>query len=214
MKLKVLPLDKEFEITPDETVKDVCDRNGVFVKSICKGIPSCAECRVHIVEGDHNLLSPSVKELSLIGTGHFIDRRRLACQMRCFGDVVIDVSEQIAKEKEDIELRRPQGVIKKEMSEVSMAVSGSLLEQEGQLEKEMKKTPEGQRNRPNRKQKGSKNSNSSGSKGSQSKSKHKTSPGQSEGESNDKGGAKKRNRNRKRRGPRPKSSESGGKVDS
>lgn len=142
MKIKFVPIDKEFEITPEVTVKDFCQDNGIFIKSLCNGLPSCAECRVHIVEGEHNVLPPSAKELSLIGTGYYIDRRRLSCQLRCFGDVTIDVSEQLEKENENHKEKRPQGAIKKDVSESSYAVSGSLLEQEGELGKTAPNRPQ------------------------------------------------------------------------
>lgn len=129
-------MDQEYEITPDISVKDFCLEKGIFIKTLCNGLPSCAECRVHIVEGEHNVLPPSAKELSLIGTGYYIDRRRLSCQLRCFGDVTIDISEQIEKQNEDLKERRPQGAIKKDVTESSHAVLGSFLEQEGELDRE------------------------------------------------------------------------------
>lgn len=78
----------------------VAQDNGIYIKSVCKGVPSCAECRVRIVDGDHNVLPPGSEELSLIGTGYFIDRRRLACQLKCFGDITVDMTEQLEKQKE------------------------------------------------------------------------------------------------------------------
>lgn len=131
MKVKFVPQNIELEIAPNQTVKDLADKNNIFIKSVCNGLPSCAECRVRIVEGEHNVLPPSTKELSLIGTGHFIDQRRLSCQLRCFGDVTIDLSEQIEKQKQQV-ARRPQGSRKSEQ-EVSHAVAGNLLEQDSVL---------------------------------------------------------------------------------
>ena len=99
MKVKFAPQNVEFEIKPGESVMHVAQDNGLYIKSVCKGVPSCAECRVRILEGDHNVLSPGSEELSLIGTGHFIDRRRLSCQLKCFGDITVDLSEQLEKQK-------------------------------------------------------------------------------------------------------------------
>ncbi|MCB0357356.1 MAG: hypothetical protein KDD40_10130, partial [Bdellovibrionales bacterium] len=90
------------------------------------------ECRVRIVDGEHNVFPPSAKELSLIGTGHFIDQRRLSCQLKCFGDVTVDLSEQATKEISDLQ-RRPQGSLRKDDSEVSRAVTGNLIEEDVQL---------------------------------------------------------------------------------
>jgi hypothetical protein len=35
--------------------------------------------------------------LNLLGTNYFVDHRRLACQVKCFGSVVVDLSEQVEK---------------------------------------------------------------------------------------------------------------------
>jgi len=127
MKLKFLPSGKEIEIDSDTSVMEQAHKNGVFIKSICNGLPSCAECRVKVVDGEHNLLPPSAKELSLIGTGHHLDQRRLSCQLYCYGDVTVDLTEQESK-SEDTKQRRPQGALKKEESEVSRAVMGNLID--------------------------------------------------------------------------------------
>lgn len=99
MKVKFVPQNVEFEIRPGESVMHVAQDHGLYIKSVCKGVPSCAECRVRVVDGEHNVLQPGSEELSLIGTGHFIDQRRLSCQLKCFGDITIDMTEQIAKQQ-------------------------------------------------------------------------------------------------------------------
>ena len=83
MKVKFVPQDVEFEIKPGQSVMHVAQDHGLYIKSVCKGVPSCAECRVRVTEGDFNVLPPAGEELSLIGTGYFIDRRRLSCQLKC-----------------------------------------------------------------------------------------------------------------------------------
>ncbi|MBX3040323.1 MAG: 2Fe-2S iron-sulfur cluster binding domain-containing protein [Bdellovibrionaceae bacterium] len=97
MKVKFLPEGKEIEITPEKTLLQAAIENGVDIKSICKGKLICAECRVKVVEGESNLLPPSKAELNLIGTAWQLDSRRFACQMRCFGDVTVDLTEQIQR---------------------------------------------------------------------------------------------------------------------
>ncbi len=99
MKVKFVPQNVEFEIKPGQSVMHLAEDNGIYVKSVCRGVPSCAECRVRIVEGEANVFAPVAAELGLIGSGHFIDRRRLACQLQCMGNVTIDMSEQIAKQQ-------------------------------------------------------------------------------------------------------------------
>lgn len=133
MKVKFIPQNIELDIEPNQSIMKLAHENGIYIKSVCGGLPSCAECRVKVVEGETNVLPPSQKELNLIGTGYFIDQRRLSCQLKCFGDVVIDLTEQIAKQATDGP-RRPQGS-KKDESEASYAVSGNLIQQDETLKK-------------------------------------------------------------------------------
>lgn len=98
MKVKFVPQNVEFEIKPGQSVMHCAQDAGLYVKSVCKGVPSCAECRVRVVDGEHNVLPPGSEELSLIGTGHFIDHRRLSCQLKCFGDITVDMTEQTQKQ--------------------------------------------------------------------------------------------------------------------
>lgn len=123
MKVKFMPIDKEFEIKPNQSVLDLAHENGVHIQSVCKGVPSCAECRIQIIEGEHNVFPPGKKEESLIGTAHFVDRSRLSCQLKCFGDLIIDLSQQIEKENN---AKRPRGKFSKDPSK-SNAVQGSIL---------------------------------------------------------------------------------------
>lgn len=150
MKVKFLPSGKEVEIRPNQSVMEAAHENGIFIKTVCNGVPNCAECRVRVVEGEYNLLPPSSKELALIGSGHFIDQRRLSCQLHCFGDVTVDLSEQVAKENEgppgsrrfQIELRN-EGV-------VSQAVTGNLLQQDQEVLKEIELEPSNSRDNRHR----------------------------------------------------------------
>ncbi len=153
MKIKFIPQNIELEINPGQTVLDLAQQNDIHIQSVCKGIPSCAECRIYIKEGDHNVMPPQPKELELIGTAYFVDQRRLSCQLRCFGDVVIDLTEQ--NEKQNKSTKNPQGRYVKERED-SHARMGNLLEElteeekqyEKELEDEKKKNPQMARNQP------------------------------------------------------------------
>ena len=94
MKVKFLPQNIEVEVDSNKSILELSRELGLNVQSSCNGMCSCGDCRVFVKEGENNLLLPSAKELKLIGQGHYIDRRRLACQLYCFGNVVIDLSEQ------------------------------------------------------------------------------------------------------------------------
>ena len=94
MKLKFAPQNVESPIQPDKTVLEISRERGLYIQSSCNGVGHCGDCRVFVKEGENNLLMPTAKELKLIGQGYYMDQRRLACQLYCFGDVVIDLSEQ------------------------------------------------------------------------------------------------------------------------
>ena len=132
MKVKFVPQDVEFEIKPNQSVMDVAHENNLPVRTVCNGNATCAECRVHVKEGEQNLAVPGMKELSLIGTGYFIDQRRLSCQLRCFGDVTIDLTEQLEKQKQ-----APKKVLgnRKMDLDKSHAVSEMLITQDEDIQK-------------------------------------------------------------------------------
>jgi len=129
MKIKFLPQNVEVDIKPDQSVLDVAKENNIYIKSVCRGNAVCAECRVNIKEGEFNVCPPTAKELNLIGSLHFLDRRRLACQMKCFGDVTVDLSEQV--EKQNQVLKKPRGSTKE--TDDSKARTGNIIfEQENE----------------------------------------------------------------------------------
>lgn len=97
MKLKFIPHNVEVDVDSNKSVLEISRDLGLNIQSSCNGMCSCGDCRVFVREGETNLLLPAAKELKLIGQGHYMDQRRLACQLYCFGDVVVDLSEQ--KEK-------------------------------------------------------------------------------------------------------------------
>lgn len=124
MKIKFLPQNIEVEGTPDKSLLQIATENHLEIRSICKGVPSCAECRVRIKEGDSNVLPPGKAELSLIGTSYFIDGRRLSCQVRCFGDVTVDLTEQV--ERAENQTKKIRGFRTNKQME-SKAVNDTML---------------------------------------------------------------------------------------
>ncbi len=126
MKVKFVPQNIELEINPGQSILDLAQQNDIHIQSVCKGIPSCAECRIYIKEGEYNVMPPQPKELELIGTAYFVDQRRLSCQLRCFGDVTIDLTEQ--NEKQHKSTKNPQGRYVKERED-SHARMGNVLEE-------------------------------------------------------------------------------------
>ncbi len=97
MKIKFFPTNQEIEGDPNKSLLQLCMENKIDIKSLCKGKPSCAECRVHVKEGESSILPPSAKELHVLGSNYFLDGRRLSCQVYCFGNVTVDISEQLER---------------------------------------------------------------------------------------------------------------------
>ena len=133
MKVKFLPQNISIEIKSGKSIMDLARENKLPVSSSCNGMCSCAECRVYVVKGEAHVLPPSAKEVELIGGGYFIDNRRLSCQLFCFGDVTVDLSEQVEREKQG-------GVMKKQFlkqiskdSKDSSSLGGILLEQDQEI---------------------------------------------------------------------------------
>ncbi|UYL09647.1 (2Fe-2S)-binding protein [Bdellovibrio sp. SKB1291214] len=124
MKIKFLPQNIEVEGSPDKSLLQIATENQLEIRSICKGVPSCAECRVRIKDGDNNVLPPGKAELSLIGTSYFIDGRRLSCQVRCYGDVTVDLTEQV--ERAENQVKKIRGFRTNKQTE-SKAVNDTML---------------------------------------------------------------------------------------
>ena len=129
MKIKFLPTGQEIEGNPNKTLLQLCTENNIEIRSICKGVPSCAECRVRISSGESNLIPPNPAELSLIGTNYFMDGRRLSCQVRCFGPVTVDLAEQI--DRQDNPNKKVRGFRNQATrSQETRAVQGTLVLEE------------------------------------------------------------------------------------
>ena len=43
MKVKFLPQNIELEIEENQTLLDLCQKHNLKVKSVCNGVPNCAE---------------------------------------------------------------------------------------------------------------------------------------------------------------------------
>lgn len=153
MKIKFIPQNIEVEGTPEKTLLQIANENHIEIKSICKGVPSCAECRVKIKEGDSFVTPPSKAEIGLIGTSYYIDGRRLSCQVRCFGPVTVDLSEQISRDQ--LQNKKIRGFRSAKNVE-SKAVQDTLLLSE---KKEIAAGPSSDDQKPNQNQNSGGNSN-------------------------------------------------------
>jgi ferredoxin len=131
MKIKFMPMDIEVEATPEKTILQIATENKIVIKSLCKGAATCAECRVRIVSGEGFVTHPTKAELNVIGTSYYIDNRRLACQVRCFGPVIVDLSEQV--NQEHLKNKKIRGFRSAKQTESSAVQDTLLLTEKPQL---------------------------------------------------------------------------------
>jgi 2Fe-2S ferredoxin len=97
MKIKFMPQNIVVDVDPSKSLLKIATENGLKIKSICGGVATCGECRIKITEGDNSIPEPGKPELNMIGSGYYLDGRRLSCQVHCFGSVTVDMTEQINK---------------------------------------------------------------------------------------------------------------------
>lgn len=135
-KIKFLPNGEEITVNPEKTLLQLAQENNIKIKSVCNGTPSCTECRVRIVEGEHSIPKPNKAELNLIGTSYYIDGRRLSCQVRCFGNVTVDITEQINKIDTQ---KKIKGVKSKDQKDIHAKQDTLILNKENIDSKESEK---------------------------------------------------------------------------
>ena len=136
MKIKFLPQELSVEAEQGKSVMEVARENNLSISSSCNGMCVCAECRVYIIDGEENVLPPSTKETELIGGGYFVDRRRLSCQLFCYGDLTVNLSEQVEREKKEGGIKKQfLKRINKDSLEDSSSLGGVLLEQDKDMQK-------------------------------------------------------------------------------
>ena len=139
MKLKFIPQNVEVEVNPEKSVLEISKELGLKIQSSCNGMCTCGDCRVFVREGETNFLLPTNQELKLIGQGHYIDQRRLACQLYCFGNVIIDLSEQVEREKQGKISQQFLKRAQKNSIEEAQSKSDILIEDDEDMKKIRKK---------------------------------------------------------------------------
>lgn len=100
-----MPQNIEIEANSEKSLLELAWKNNIPIKSICKGVPSCAECRIKIIEGENNINPPTKTEQNIVGTNYYLDGRRLSCQVYCFGDITVDMTEQLRDDKSNKKIR-------------------------------------------------------------------------------------------------------------
>ena len=124
MKIKFVPQNIEIEGDSNKSLLQICQENQIHINSICKGVPKCAECRIKITSGDGNVLPPSSAEISILGNNYYLDGRRLSCQVRAFGDITVDTSEQVVRDQSHKKIR---GFQNKDKGQTTNAVLDTMV---------------------------------------------------------------------------------------
>ena len=135
MKIKFIPQNVEVDVDPNKNILEIARENGLAIQSSCNGMCSCGDCRVFLKEGESHVLSPSEKELNLIGQGHYMDQRRLSCQLYCFGSVVIDLSGQEDKVQAGRISRQFLERTQKKSAEEACSMQDILIEDDEDIKK-------------------------------------------------------------------------------
>ena len=127
LKIKFLPKNIEVDVNPEKSLLEIARENNITIHSSCNGMCSCGDCRIYLKEGEFHVPSPTYKELKLIGQGHYMDQRRLACQIYCFGSVTVDLSEQEERSKQGAISKQFLERAQKKSVEESHSVNGILI---------------------------------------------------------------------------------------
>ena len=77
-------------------------RQGVLIKSACGGVAQCRRCVVKIISGEEKLNRVEFEERQLLGNVFYITRERLSCQLKCHGNITIDISDHLDATPQDI----------------------------------------------------------------------------------------------------------------
>ena len=91
MTITFLPDQKTIEANDYEDVFEQARKNGVAILNSCGGGGSCGLCRVKVISDEENCNELTKAEKYHLGNVFFIDKKRLACQMKVKGDVVLEV---------------------------------------------------------------------------------------------------------------------------
>lgn len=93
--VEIKNLEKTIISTQTDSLLKTLKDNGFNIKSTCGGTGSCADCVVKIVSGEKNINEMTFSEKKLLGNVFHITKERLSCQCNLFGDITIDISEQM-----------------------------------------------------------------------------------------------------------------------
>lgn len=99
--LTVLPEGKKITIDEDTPVMEALRDEGIYIKSSCGGVASCSDCVVKVVFGADHCNPAPFEETRMLGNVFHITKERLSCQLKCEGDLTIDISKHDKSADED-----------------------------------------------------------------------------------------------------------------
>jgi len=86
-KLQITPDNIDVAINEGETILTASLRNNIPHLNACGGIGRCSTCRISVIDGIENCLSPNEIEQQLAEKISLPSEIRLACQTKVTGDV-------------------------------------------------------------------------------------------------------------------------------
>jgi len=90
--ITILPLGKTISVDNKTPVLEALRDEEIYIKSSCGGVASCSDCVIKVVEGADHCNPPPFEETRLLGNVFHITKERLSCQLKCEGDITIDIS--------------------------------------------------------------------------------------------------------------------------
>ncbi|PIP89804.1 MAG: hypothetical protein COW01_07790 [Bdellovibrionales bacterium CG12_big_fil_rev_8_21_14_0_65_38_15] len=136
-KLTILPEGKTIFLSEETPVMEALRDEEIYIKSSCGGVASCSDCVIKVVEGADHCNPPPFEETRLLGNVFHITKERLSCQLKCHGDITIDISRHDKAADESKLQNKTSSFVTKRRTKDDV----SKIKEERQIEKENR--PEG-----------------------------------------------------------------------
>lgn len=98
-KVTVVGTNLIIEAKPKESLIKILEKNNFKIESSCSGHGTCGDCVVKIKNGMDNCSPVTYSEIKLLGNVFHMTKERLSCQTKVLGDIEVDLSVQLLKQK-------------------------------------------------------------------------------------------------------------------
>lgn len=119
-KLTLMPLGQTIEVDSEAPLYQQIKAQNIDINGTCGGCASCGKCIVKVIKGEEFLSEVELAERQLLGNVFHMTKERLACQLRISGEVAIDITEHLPKEKQGPVLRRTKVDLLKKAQEAQL----------------------------------------------------------------------------------------------